>query len=366
MGCCFSKKTEDPAKATAKGEKYYSTGSGSRDPPPTEYSPHEEEKVKEVLSETPKFTIQRPAAASSARSIDVDSGGAKPRPRPRPKQADNDDDDDDDQCPEMRSEALESSTAASEQSTTTGTTTATNYSTSADVQEARAEEEDEMALKKTRSLLITAPSPAKVAQNRRKKKVVNCNQAAASAARREMRGSVVDVGCRSARSSPSPQRRVIGGTATASGGATMTKRSDLGERSGRRSVSPCATATKKRYAGANAAAPAMDQRQCRLMSSSSSAAASTSRVNNGRYTSPQRIPLTPSRLVDLGESVVGPATATARTREQEDTTESEIAANGSGGRLLEAPRPLDNHDNEHRKEESLENPLVSLECFIFL
>ncbi|KAG1347139.1 hypothetical protein COCNU_06G009680 [Cocos nucifera] len=147
-------------------------------------------------------------------------------------------------------------------------------------------------------------------------------------ARNKERSAVVGVGCRSGRASPSPVKRregAVGRTYSAreAGQGRVARsrvpaengfRKDPGERSGRRSISP----------GAKRAAElrnATTGGQCKVVRASRA---------NGRA-SPHRIP---------------PVAATA---------------DGDGKRLQEAS---DGDGGEGK--ESLENPLVSLECFIFL
>lgn len=147
-------------------------------------------------------------------------------------------------------------------------------------------------------------------------------------ARNKERSAGVGVGCRSGRASPSPVKRregAVGRTySTREAGQGRAARSrvpaengfrrDPGERSGRRSVSPAARrAAELRNATAGG--------QCKVVLASRA---------NGRA-SPRRIP---------------PVAA---------------AADGNGKRVQDAS----GGDGGEGKE-SLENPLVSLECFIFL
>ncbi|KAK8954231.1 hypothetical protein KSP39_PZI001910 [Platanthera zijinensis] len=149
-------------------------------------------------------------------------------------------------------------------------------------------------------------------------------------------GSVAAVGCRSGRSSPSPAKRREGGGAGRSGSAreaSIASKSrgsvvgnalcrDPGDRSGRRSLSP---AVKRAAAG-----------QCR-------SASATTRPT-GR-SSPRRVAA--GGVVD-GARFGGGGRWMAQDEAECGVGGGRRSAAGSGGK------------------ETLENPLVSLECFIFL
>lgn len=143
--------------------------------------------------------------------------------------------------------------------------------------------------------------------------------------REKITGSVAAVGCRSGRSSPSPaNRREGGGTGRSTRGGVVGSAlcRDPGERSGRRSLSPAVKGT--------AAV------QCR-------SASATTRTN-GR-SSPRRIAA--GGVVD-GARFGGGGRRMARNEAECGVGGGRRSAGGSGGK------------------ETLENPLVSLECFIFL
>ncbi|XP_072987084.1 uncharacterized protein [Typha latifolia] len=163
------------------------------------------------------------------------------------------------------------------------------------------------------------------------------------AGRRDRAVAVSSVGCRSGRSSPSPSRRMVeGGTGgkaysareprqSARSSALMVNggngiRRDPGERSGRRSVSPAAKRVADLRQGGGAGGGV-----CR--------APMPAKASN--RTSPYRIPA--AKLQDNGGGASASGTGASSTCGDE----------GGGGGSVEG-------------NESLENPLVSLECFIFL
>lgn len=153
--------------------------------------------------------------------------------------------------------------------------------------------------------------------------------------REKMAGSVAAVGCRSGRSSPSPaKRREGGGGAGRTRAASTVSKSrggfvgsalcqDPGERSGRRSVSPV---PKRTSAG-----------QCR--------SSPTTMRANGR-SSPRR--------VAGGRAVEGGRFRGDGRRMAQHMVECSGGGDAAAGAVRSGGK------------ETLENPLVSLECFIFL
>ncbi|ONK75941.1 uncharacterized protein A4U43_C03F22180 [Asparagus officinalis] len=217
MGVCFSKKKKKRSKdSVGSGEKSKPI-QDCRDPPPTE-SPQEEEKVKEVLSETPKLAAVRSKddeIVKRSRSRGNDDGEEKEEPG-------------------VNGDATPT---PSESATTTATAAFTEQSKAGD------EEEEEVGIsekKKTRPRprpRSRSQSPAKVVHKRTNSRSSDHRDFPAAVAsatkKREMRA--VDVGCRTSRSAPSPLKN-----------RSISSRRDTGERSGRRSASPADNDSKMR------------------------------------------------------------------------------------------------------------------------
>ncbi|PKA52637.1 hypothetical protein AXF42_Ash001618 [Apostasia shenzhenica] len=273
MGGCFSRSK----KSTTRGPRSpgHSTATCSE---ACRAAPPEEEKVKEVLSETPTARVSR--------ALRRDPHSAVQKRGSETEVSDGGDD---------RSEATTEICSFSD-----------GLSVSLGVMETPGEEPAQLTF------------PAKFQRKR-------SSSASEVVLKRERgTGAVAAVGCRTGRSSPSPSRRTNGDSsvrtrsvresmaASNSGVASTGIWQDPGERSGRRSVSP---ATKASTAAG----------KCRSVSSSRATVRSSPRRNTG-----------------YGVAALG------RERGMAHDVMGHGAGAAAGGK------------------ESLENPLVSMECFIFL
>ncbi|XP_078149269.1 uncharacterized protein LOC144544603 [Carex rostrata] len=282
MGCCCSKKEAEEKE----NEKEKALKKPRWDPPPP---PPEEETVKEVLSETPKtkpkLKPKPPPAPSSPvhkpegkeTSKDELEKNLKPKPSEIPPS------DDRSEQPQPSDDACSLSEA---------TSNATSVTT-------REREREEISTTTATSSIPRIPRGNANGYNRR-----SYSGELVGGARRERSSPAVvaGLGCRSGRSSPGPPLR---NNRSLSGHGNGVKR-DLGERSGRRSLSPGA----KRREVAGTSGPG-------------------ERLGANRGVPIRRVPpLLPNKAVpQLSEVGGGP---------------------GNEGK------------------ESLDNPSVSLECFIFL
>ncbi|XP_010905475.1 uncharacterized protein [Elaeis guineensis] len=275
-----------------------------RSPPPTEPEAPQEETVKEVLSETAKPRA-RPREEAKEEEVGI-AKCLKAGPGLNP-------------INDGYNERFEENSEVC--SVSEGFSVSTTVTEKRGGEEGDAEEvEVQGETRRTRE----EKSPARLQRKR---------SVSGGIARNKERSAGVGVGCRSGRASPSPVKRregAVGRTYSAreAGQGRVARsrvpaengfRKDPGERSGRRSISPAAKrAAELRNATAGG--------QCKVVPASRA---------NGRA-SPSRIP---------------PVAAAAAT----------ATADGDGKRLQEAS----GGDGGEGKE-SLENPLVSLECFIFL
>ncbi|KAH7838120.1 hypothetical protein Vadar_022352 [Vaccinium darrowii] len=269
MGCCPS----SPYKADHAATHHHHHHPPSRSDPSrrSKVAPPDEETVKEVLSETP-------ISKTNEHSEDKQRGGfTKPvvlHKHDDPIKLDN-------KAPFMNNKTAEEASEVSE----ICSLSEVSVSTAADGG-------DEVRQR------VVNRSPAKF---RGRERLDRAASGGKSPARRSDPSPV-------RRSDPSPGRvRSVSGTDG--------RRRDMGERSGRRSMSPVTRAV---------------------------AADGCGRVGSGRSSSARRTGKSPGRVP-------------GKTRKFEEATEGEIG-NGNSSNKWQPPTG----------DESLENPLVSLECFIFL
>lgn len=389
MGGCLSKKKkqqqeeeDDINKEEGRG-KDCAGSTMSRDPPPTE-----EEEVKEVLSETPNSVTSGlnlnanrqnsrrrpliptigdqpnllPLSSSSNNKIkdhisEIDRSSSNKKKKKRA-------DLDDDVCREVvtSSEGFSaSSTANLTDSSTTLTVNNVEFE-GEDEEEGEGESTKLTRMKEMRSGVTRSgsTSPAKL----RKKKIndrpdINSHRkvAAAGGNAGNMRVGPVDIGCRSGRSSPSKARengssRGRSTTVSSSFSGNYYKRSDVvvgaGERSGRRWASPADDVDGAAAANANANAMKRDQRTTNGGRSSPQAQAQAQ--------APRVMRRIPAASVSCSSSGGGGKVGQDGKYcvDHADATAAVDAAGGDGNLRSSA------------KETSLDNPLVSMECFIFL